>query len=66
MNFTNRQTQFPGKKKLVKVDENNIPIPNEPHILVNVVKDEGNITDEGTPISAENLNKGNWRDDNSL
>jgi len=66
MNFTNRQAQFPGKKKLVMVDENNIPLPNEPPVLINIVKDEGNVTNEGTPISAENLNKGNWRDDNSL
>jgi len=66
MKFTNRETQFPGKKKLIKVDENNIPIVGEVPIIVNIVKDEGTIYTEGTPVSADNLNKGNWRDDDSL
>ena len=66
MEFTNREMQYPGKRKLIKVDEENKKIPNEPEILVNIVKDEGNVISEGTPITAEDLNKGNWRDDDSL
>ena len=66
MKFENRQTEFPGKKKLIKVDENNTPIAGEIPVLVNVVKDEGTVYTEGTPVSADNLNKGNWRDDDSL
>ena len=66
MKFMNRETEFPGRKKLIKVDENNTPLVSEIPVLVNVVKDEGIVYAEGTPISAENLNKGNWRDDDSL
>jgi len=66
MKFINRETEFPGKKKLIKVDVNNVPIVGEPEIFVNVIKEEGQIYVNGTPISAENLNKGNWRDDDSL
>jgi len=66
MIFKNRETQFPGKKKIIKVDANNVPLPGEAPILVNVYKDEGSVYAEGTPINAENLNKGNWRDDESL
>jgi len=66
MRFMSRETQFPGKRKLIKVDENNIPIAGESPILVNIVGDEGTVTTEGTPVNAENLNKGNWRDDRSV
>ena len=66
MKFKNRETQFPGKKKIIKVDANNVPLPGEAPIIVNVYKDEGTVYAEGTPITAENLNKGNWRDDESL
>ena len=66
MKFENREVEFQGKRKLVKVDKNNVPIPDEEPMLVNIVKDEDPILVEGTPISADNLNKGNWRDDDSL
>jgi len=66
MNFTDRKVQCAGKRKLIKVDSNNVPIANEPEILVNILKDEGSIINEGTLINAEALNKGNWRDDKSL
>ena len=66
MKFTNRETEFPGKRKLIKVDEYNVPIPGETPIIVNIIKDEGRIDNEGTPITADNLNEGNWRDDNSV
>ena len=66
MKFTNRETEFPGKRKLIKVDEYNIPVPGEAPVLVNIIKDEGRIDNEGTPITADNLSKGNWRDDDSL
>ena len=66
MNFTERQVEHPGKKKLIKVDANNVPIANEPEILVNIERDEGDVYVTGTQIDAANLNKGNWRDDNSL
>ena len=66
MKFTNRETQYPGKRILIKVDEENEQLPNNPEILVKLIKDEGAVYEEGTPITADNLNKGNWRDDNSL
>jgi len=66
MEFTNRETQYPGKRRLVKVDEENKKIPNEPEVFVNIIKEEGNVISDGTPITADNLNKGNWRDDDSL
>jgi len=66
MKFTNRETQYPGKRRLVKVHPNNDPIIGEPEIFVNIIKEEGTVSVEGTPIDAENLNKGNWRDDESL
>jgi|GEM_PF-5851581 len=65
MKFVNRETQYPGKRKLIKVDPNNVSLGKDP-ILVNIIKDEGIVTVEGTPTTAENLNKGNWRDDDSL
>jgi|GEM_PF-1689589 len=66
MKFIERQTQFPGKRKVIMVDENNQPLVGEEPVSVNIVRDEGTVDIEGTPISAENLNKGNWRDDTSL
>ena len=66
MEFTNRVSEFPEKKRIIKVDENNVPIPGEEPILVNIEKAEGAIYTDGTPITAANLNKGNWRDDESL
>ena len=66
MKFVNRETQFPGKRRLIKVGPDNVPIVGEPEVLVNIVKEEGIVNVEGTPITAENLNKGNWRDDDSL
>jgi len=66
MEFTNRNTQFPGKRQLIKVNADNIPIVGEDPIFVNIIKDEGVVYDEGTPLTAETLNKGNWRDDKSL
>jgi len=66
MRFMNRETQFPGRRKLIKVDENNVPIANEAPMLVRIAMDEGMVFAKGTPVSTESLNKGNWRDDNSL
>ena len=66
MEFIERQTEYPGKRKMVIVDENNIPVAGESPIFVNLIHDEGDVEAEGTPISAENLNKGNWRDDESV
>ena len=66
MKFENREVEFQGKRKLIEVDENNVPIPNKDPIFVNIVKDESPILVEGTPINIENLNKGNWRDDESV
>jgi hypothetical protein len=63
--FIEKQSQYPNKRRLIKVNENNQPL-NEAPILVNIEKDEGEISVMGTPINAENLNKGNWRDDKSL
>ena len=65
MIFKNREAQYPGRRRLIIVDSNNDD-KGEPHILVQIVKDEGSITENGTPINAENLNKGNWRDDKSV
>ena len=53
-----------GKKKLVKVDAGNVPT-GDPDIYVNIVHDD-DATNPGTEINAENLNKGNWRDDKSV
>jgi hypothetical protein len=66
MEFTNRVSEFPNRKKLIKVDENNVPIVGEEPILVNIDEAEGIVHVPGTPIDVETLNKGNWRDDESL
>jgi len=66
MELIERQTQYPGKRKLIKVDEYNQPIVGEPPILVNIVRDEGDVVAEGTPINVETLSKCNWRDDASV
>ncbi|MDR0462099.1 MAG: hypothetical protein LBG88_02060 [Christensenellaceae bacterium] len=66
MQFKNREVQFTNRKWLVKVDENGVPIQGEPQILVTIEKAEGGVIREGTPINTENLNKGNWRDDDSI
>jgi hypothetical protein len=56
MNFTERQVQYPKRVKLIKVDANNNPIPNEPEIFVNFAKEEGDVLVEGTPINSITLN----------
>jgi len=66
MEFKERQAQYEGRKKLIKVDEYNHPIADAEEILVNIIRDEGEEFFTGTPLNAENLNKGNWRDDASL
>jgi len=66
MKFINRETQYPGRRQLIKVDEYNNQMVGEEPMLVNIVKDEGIVSVEGTSVDAENLNKGNWRDDDSL
>jgi len=66
MKFTNRVAEYPKRKKLIKVDENNVPIPNEEEILVNIVRDDGNVSVAGTPLSAATLNEGNWNDYDGL
>ena len=63
MKFTNRQTDLPGRR-LIKVIKDNGEVENE--VLAYIVKEEGAVSVNGTPITAENLNTGNWRDDDSL
>ena len=58
MEFKNREVQFPGQKKLTKVDPvTGEAIPNEPPIYVKMEREEGDIYAEGTELNAENLNK---------
>ena len=66
MKFISREVQYPGKRKIIKVDEHNKPIQSEVPFYANIIRSEGEISVEGTPVSAENLNLGNWRDDDSL
>lgn len=66
MQFTNRETEFPGLKRLIKVDGNNVPIPNEDAIFVNIENVDGTIHEPGTPIDVDALNRGNWRDNKSI
>lgn len=65
MEFLKREVEFQGKKRLIKVDENNQPT-GEPDIVVNLIKDEGEVYKTGTPLTAETFQKINWRDDKSL
>ena len=59
MNFENRVVQYPGKRRLIKVDANNEPTGEE-DIYVNIERDEGVDTggsyNPGTPLSAAILN----------
>jgi len=66
MKFIDREAQYPGRRKITKVDDDNVPMAGEKPFLVNIERAEGRIDEEGTPIDTENLNKGNWRDDDSL
>lgn len=66
MKFKERKTEYQGRKKLIKVDAANNPILGEEEILVNVVKDEGIIFEEGTPLNVETLSNANWRDDDYI
>ena len=65
MKFTENKKQFPGRKRIIKVDAFNVQIPNTEEIYVRMERAEGD-GEEGTPVTAENLNKGNWRDDESV
>jgi len=65
MKFVNRETQFPGRKKITEIQGHNVPLE-EGQIIAYIEKDEGAVYVNGTPVNAENLNKGNWRDDESL
>ncbi|MCL2621660.1 MAG: hypothetical protein FWD32_01345 [Firmicutes bacterium] len=60
MEFIEREVQFPNRKKLTKISENG----NE--VVVDIENQEGTITVAGTQITADVLNKGNWRDDKSV
>ena len=67
MKFIDREAQYLGRKKITKVGQtDNKPIAGEEPFFVNIERAEGIIDEEGTPINAENLNKGNWRDDDSI
>jgi len=65
MKFINRETEFPGKVRLIRIDSNGNTIDDE-EIFAYIIKEENPVYVEGTPITAENLNKGNWRDDDCL
>ena len=58
MEFSDRKTRF---KKFRKTDQDGEPLSEEFFALIT---DE--VTEEGTPLNAENLNKGNWRDDDTI
>jgi len=65
MKFVNREAQFLGRREIREVDKStNKPTGVTTYVYID--KKEGNVTVEGTPIDADNLNKGNWRDDDSL
>jgi len=67
MKFIDREAQYLGRRKITKVGPtDNEPMAGEVPFFVKIEKAEGNIDVEGTPIDAENLNKGNWRDDDSI
>jgi len=66
MKFKKRVSRFPTRRLLYKIDKQGNRL--EDPTIVEIVRDsevEGVIV-EGTPISADELNKGNWRDDNSV
>jgi len=62
MEFIERTANVPGRKRIKRLDSNNQVVAEE---LVYIERDDEPIND-GTPINAENMNKGNWRDDDSV
>lgn len=59
MKFENRVLDNPRKKKITNLSTNEV-------YDVEVDEADNNVITEGTPINAEVLSKGNWRDDDSL
>lgn len=66
MKFIGRQVQFPKRKKLIKVDIHNNPLPDQEPIYVIMENHEGIVYQPGTPITSDDLNKGNWIDNKSI
>lgn len=66
MIFKDRVSQHPNRRKLIKLDENKQPIDDP--IIVDIERDDvlEGVTQIGEPVTADKLNKGNWRDDKSL
>jgi len=58
MEFSNRKAKC---KKIQITDENGLSLPESFYALIT---DE--VTEAGTPLNAENMNKGNWRDDTTI
>lgn len=61
MKFIEREVQYPRRKKLTKISEEA-----DGSIIVDEERVEGKADEPGTPITVKNLNKGNWRDDDSV
>jgi len=66
MKFEERVSKHPNRRILVKLDSQGNPT--EQPIIVDILRDESieGVEKQGTPITAERLNEGNWRTDKSL
>jgi len=65
--FQERRSNHPTRRRLYKLDENGKRIE-ETSMLVDIVRDdfEEQVDQHGTPLTAEKLNKSNWRGDDSV
>ena len=66
MKFEARSSKHPNRRKLVKLDA--YGNPTDAPIIVDIIRDdvvEGNEV-PGTPITADRLNEGNWRGDQTI
>jgi len=65
MQFKDRISQYPNRRKITKYDEYGAP---EPFFYADIERDdaEEGVTEPGTLLNADTFNKGNWRNDKSL
>ena len=66
MKFEERISRYPDRRKLIKLD-NYGNVIDEP-IIVDIVRDDSieGVEKQGTPLTAERMNQGNWRKDKTL
>ena len=58
MEFRNRTVQTPNRVRLEKVSGYSD--------IYDMYKEEGTVSEDGTKLNQDNLNKGNWRDDDTI